>query len=92
MTQTFEKSLNQHMIRQNVEALNLWIEGFLRHCRVRDLSHSRLNITARSLLPLRHFAARDVIQVPEITADLLRSYFLELETTGHKPGGRHAKI
>jgi integrase/recombinase XerC/integrase/recombinase XerD len=35
--------------------------------------------------------ARDVIEVQDLTADLLRAYLLELEETGHNPGGRHAK-
>jgi hypothetical protein len=33
-----EKAVNQYMIRQDVEALKPWIEGFLRDCRVRELS------------------------------------------------------
>jgi site-specific recombinase XerD len=32
-----------------------------------------------------------VIQVPEITADVIRSYLIHLEETNHNPGGRHAK-
>ena len=38
MTTDPEKTVNQYMIRQNVEAIKLWVEGFLRDCRVRDLS------------------------------------------------------
>ena len=38
MTVNSGKTKNQYMIRQNPEALSLWIEGFLRDCRVRELS------------------------------------------------------
>ena len=72
---------NQNMIRQKAEALNLWIGGFLRDCKVRDLS----------TFTIEFCRAHDVTQVQQITADLIRSYLLHLEATGHNPGGRHAK-
>jgi site-specific recombinase XerD len=87
-----KQTANQYMIRQKLEALETWIEGFLRDCRVRDLSTFTIEYYRAQLAAFASFArAHDVIQVPEITADLLRSYLLELEATGHNPGGRHAK-
>jgi site-specific recombinase XerD len=87
-----DKTTNQHMIQHNVEALSKWIEGFLRDCRVRDLSPFTIEYYRAQLAAFETFArAHNVIQVPEISADLIRSYLLELEATGHNPGGRHAK-
>jgi Site-specific recombinase XerD len=91
MTHHPEKTVNRHMIRQNAEALKAWIEGFLRDCRVRDLSPFTIEYYRAQLILFEAYCtAHDVIQVPEITADLLRAYLLELEATGHNPGGRHA--
>src|SRR5690349_1325229 len=92
MTTDPEKTVNQYMIRQNVEALKLWVEGFLRDCRVRDLSPFTIEYYCAQLAHVETYVqAHDVSQVPEITADILRAYLLELEATGHNPGGRHAK-
>ena len=80
MTTHPEKTVNQYMIRQNVEALKTWIDGFLRDCRVRDLSPFTVEYYRAQLAHFETYAqAHDVIQVPEITADLLRAYLLELE-------------
>jgi len=92
MTPNPEKTGNQHMIRQNMEALKTWIEGFLRDCRVRDLSSFTVEYYGAQLAHFETYAqAHNVTQVPEITANLLRTCLLELESTGHNPGGRHAK-
>ncbi len=80
------------MIRQNPEALRAWIEGFLRDCRVRDLSPFTIEYYRAQLAAFERFAASQAVsQVPQITADVLRAYLLQLEATGHNPGGRHAK-
>lgn len=87
-----EKTINQYMIRPKTEALTMWIEGFLRDCRVRELSPFTIQYYRAELATFEKFArAQNVTQVPEITPDLLREYLLELEATGHNPGGRHAK-
>jgi integrase/recombinase XerD len=92
MTRNENKTENQHMIRQNAEALKTWIEGFLRDCRVRDLSPFTVEYYRAQLADFQRFAAsHNVSQVPQITADLMRAYLLQLEDTGHNPGGRHAK-
>ena len=92
MTTDPEKTVNQYMIRQNVEALKLWVEGFLRDCRVRDLSPFTIEYYRAQLAHFETYPqAHNVTQVPEITADLLREYLLELKAKGHNPGGRHAK-
>jgi site-specific recombinase XerD len=70
----------------------MWIEGFLRDCRVKELSPFTIQYYRAELATFEKFArAQNVTQVPEITPDLLREYLLELEATGHNPGGRHAK-
>lgn len=87
-----EKTINQYMIRPKTEALTMWIESFLRDCRVRELSPFTIQYYRAELATFEKFArAQNVTQVPEITPDLLREYLLELEATGHNPGGRHAK-
>ena len=87
-----DKISNQYMIRQNVEALGTWIEGFLRDCRGRDLSPFTIEYYRAQLAAFETFArARNVIQVHEITADVIRSYLIHLEETNHNAGGRHAK-
>lgn len=83
---------NQRMIRGKTEALKVWIEGFIRDCRVRELSPFTIEYYRRQLLNFETFAsARRVIEVTDITADTMRAYLLQLEAAGHNPGGRHAK-
>ena len=72
MTPNPEKTGNQHMIRQNAKALKAWIEGFLRDCRVRELSPFTVEYYRAQLASFETYCrAHDVTQVPEITADLL---------------------
>ena len=72
MTPNPEKTGNQHMIRQNAKALKAWIEGFLRVCRVRELSPFTVEYYRAQLASFETYCrAHDVTQVPEITADLL---------------------
>jgi integrase/recombinase XerD len=75
----------QHMIRG-------WIDGFLRDCRVRELSPFTISFYRAGLAGFEAYCrAQDVTTVQAITADLIRSWLLELEATKHNPGGRHAK-
>jgi integrase/recombinase XerD len=86
------KMTNRYMIRQNAEALKTWIEGFLRDCRVRELSPFTVEYYRAQLANFQAYcSAHDVIEVTEITADILRGYLLHLEAQGANPGGRHAK-
>jgi site-specific recombinase XerD len=86
MTKHPEKTATQHMIRQNAQALKAWIEGFLRDCRVRDLSPFTIEYYRAQLSAFETYCrAQDVTQVPEITADLLRAYLLEYVSCGDFP-------
>jgi integrase/recombinase XerD len=75
-----------------MEALDKWIEGFLRDCRVRELSPYTVKYYRAQLAHFAQFArAHAVTDVSDITPDLIRSYLLHLEETGHNPGGRRTK-
>ena len=80
------------MIRQKAEALKIWIEGFLRDCKVRDLSAFTIEFYRAQLAAFESFCrAHEVTQVQQINTDLIRAYLLQLEATGPNRGGRHAK-
>jgi integrase/recombinase XerD len=80
----------QDMIQ--MEALDKWMEGFLRDCRVRELSPYTIKYYKAQLADFAKFArAHAVSDVPDITPDLIRSYMLHLAETGHNPGGRRTK-
>jgi integrase/recombinase XerD len=80
------------MIRIKVFSLKAWIDAFLRDCQVRDLSPFTIEYYRAQLANFQTFAkSNDVIEVTQVTADLLRMYLLDLEATRHNAGGRHAK-
>lgn len=82
----------QRMTRQEPEALNKWIEGFLRDARVRELSHYTVKYYRAQLADFERYAAlQTVTTVSGITPDLVRGWLLYLEATGHNPGGRRTK-
>jgi len=88
MAHNGKKSASQYMIRQKAEALKTWIEGFIRDCRVRDLSPFTIEYYRSQLADFETFwDENNCSQVTDLTADLLRAYLLELESTGHNPGG-----
>jgi integrase/recombinase XerD len=74
------------------EALSQWIEGFLRDCRVRELSPFTIKYYRAQLADFEKYAASQAaVTVPHITPDIIRGYLLHLEATGHNPGGRRTK-
>lgn len=78
--------------KQSRDMIRAWAEGFLRDCRVRDLSPYTITYYRQQLEHFCKFAdSQNVVGVLDITPDLLRAYLLDLEKTGHNPGGRHAK-
>ena len=78
MTTRPDKISNQYMIRQNVEALGTWIEGFLRDRRGRDLSPFTIEYYRAQLAAFETFArARNVIQTTQEYLNLN----LDLEST-----------
>ena len=80
---------NQYMTRLKLSA---WIDAFLRDCKARELSPYTVEFYRLQLAAFATFCqARDILEVEHITPDLIRAYMLDLEATGHNPGGRHAK-
>src|SRR5258706_8892808 len=89
MTQPPTNKASQYMTRLKISA---WIAAFLRDCKSRELSPFTIEYYRAQLAAFATFCqAQDVIEVEHITPDLIRVYMLELEATGHNPGGRHAK-
>jgi site-specific recombinase XerD len=92
MTQHPPKQAIQHMIRLKFFSIAAWAESFLHNCQSRDLSPHSITYYKAGLLSFAKFcAAQDVNEIEMIAPDALHAYMLELEATGHNPGGRHAK-
>lgn len=82
----------ERMTRTGAEALSKWIEGFLRDCRVRELSPYTVKYYRAQLADFASFAnLQSVTTITAITPDLIRGWLLYLEATGHNPGGRRTK-
>jgi integrase/recombinase XerD len=88
-----QKTQSQYMIRLKFFGLQTWIDAFIRDCKSRDLSPHTVTFYAAQLAAFVAFCtSHDVSEVESITADMIRAYLLQLEATGHNPGGRHAKF
>lgn len=80
---------NEYMTRLKISA---WIDAFLRDCKARQLSPFTLEYYRAGLAAFATFCqAQEIHEVEHITPDTIRAYMLDLEATGHNPGGRHAK-
>ncbi len=68
-----------------------WAEAFLIDRKVQNLSHGTLYFYQTKLKLFTDFCDTQAItQIDQIDANFIRQFLLQLETTGHNPGGIHA--
>ena len=84
---------NQWSITKYAQDTHLltWLEAFLMDRKAQGFSKGTLHFYKYKLkLFVDYCQAQVVTHIPHITPNLIRSYLLHLEETGHNEGGRHA--
>jgi integrase/recombinase XerD len=88
MNRENQRTINSYL---KDDCLPEWIEAFLMDRKAQRSSQGTIEFYQCKLKSFINYCKpRDVNNITQITPTLLREYFLELETTGHKPGGVHA--
>jgi site-specific recombinase XerD len=79
------------MTREKIDGLETWVNAFLRDCKMRGLSAYTVEFYRAQLqIFVTYCKGKNIIEVLDLTPDLLRGFMLALETNGRNAGGRHA--
>jgi integrase/recombinase XerC/integrase/recombinase XerD len=86
------KNKNERMTRLKFDALDTWVNAFVRDCKTRGLSDTTVAFYRQELkLFCQYCEGRGADEVQQVTADILRDWLDYLKTDRKRnEGGRHA--
>jgi len=89
----FKASDTQGILSKSLvnDGLQTWIKAFLIDCQAQGVSKGTLHFYEVKFKSFTKYCeSQQITNITQINPNIIRGYLLQLEATGHNPGGRHA--